>query len=146
MKKARILGYTIETKHEDAGTREYQDHDEGYKKYNIFIQIDDKFYTFSGTEEYGSCGSGWCSASWASLDLSLIETHNVSDRTKNEIFIELTDDLQIIRKVKEPVEFYDAIIECVETTDGELLISSSGNGGCDYYSSGTIKFNEDLFK
>ena len=44
-----------------------------------------------------------------------------------------------------PKESWDAVETCVKSIDGEVIVSSTGDGGCQYYSSGVVDVNEELF-
>lgn len=148
MKKLKIIGYSITKEHADAHSREYQDHDEGNITYHFLGEVDNKYYRFKAVDSYGSCGSGWTSASWGDIDFKLHPTtdDSCSHITKKDIYIGITEDNQIIKSVEDPGEYFDATVESIHTTDNELLVSSTGDGGCNYYPSGIIKVNAELFK
>jgi len=148
MKEAKLIGYYITSEHRDAGTNEYQDHDEGNTTYHFVVKLDGEHYVFSAEDEYGSCGSGYCGATWANINNSLSNyVGNIESLTKpqKEIFLNV-HSLQIQITEKDQSQSWDPTITQVLTTNEEVLVSSTGDGGCNYYPSGVLTFNNDLFK
>ncbi len=148
MKKAKLIGYYVTSEHKDAETNKYQDHDEGNISYHFVVELDKEYYVFDAVDEYGSCGSGYTSATWANINNTLcIYTGDIDHLTKpiKEIFLNV-HSLQIQIIEKDQSQSWDPTITQILTTDKELLVSSTGNGGCSYYPSGILTFNNDLFK
>ncbi len=148
MKKGKLLGYNVSSKHADAGSREYQDHDEGESNYQFYILLDGKYYYFNASSSYGSCGSGWCGANWADLEYNLYETTEplLVREAKKDTYVNIVDN-KVVKSIVDSGKIWDsATVESINTTEDVLLVSSTGNGGCDYYPSGVLNINESLFK
>jgi hypothetical protein len=146
MEIAKLLGYTKSSTHYDASEEESV-HDSGGTRYIFYIELNGKYFTFNALYSYGSCYSGYCGASWGSIDpeldaCELLPTDLIS--TNKEIFIYAVDGR--VRTAIQDQEFsYDATIEQVNSIDGTMILNSTGDGGCEYYSSGNVNINEELF-
>lgn len=146
MKKAKLLGYLSISHNLDAN--EDREHDNGGTEYYFYIKLDGEIYFFKAEYSYGSCFSGYTSASWGSLDNKLVKAKIVPVRlivANKNIFVNVING-EVEKSIQESSDRYDAIIEEIKSTDGEFIVSSSGDGGCQYYSSGIIEINEELFK
>jgi hypothetical protein len=146
--KAKLLGYRKSESHKPAGSEEYQDHDEGDVTYKFYIELDNKFYSFEAIYSYGSCGSGYCGASWGNIENKLNKENNIPNLTEpnKELFIEINDSLEVIQSLLDSEEPWDATTTTIKSTEGDIIVSGTGDGGCSYYSSGVINLNEELFK
>lgn len=136
--KSKLLGYIKTAENTPAHTNEWQDFDEGYICYTLFFED----IAIDAIETYGSCGSGYTSTSWGDL---LISNKNKEGFTlikpKKDVFIEIP----VRFTEKDPKEPYDAMITELLSTEGEQIAYHTGNGGCQYYSSGTANINLELF-
>lgn len=149
MKTAKLLGYYTTSWHEDANPKEYGDHDTGDTTYHFIIDLNGVLYEFTAVDSYGSCGSGYCSASWGYINPELIKIEQKSDlihkTTVKEIYVTILDEL--VATIEKVAKYsYDATETFVMSTDNEAIVSGTGNGGCGYYPSGGITLNEELFK
>ncbi len=144
MKQAKILGYSISKEdHPDIG-----DHGEGYIKYTFYIELDSQYYSFSAIEDYGSCGSGYCGASWGNLDLNLEYQEKlpvIENLSNKDMFVNIVGN-KIVHAMKDSVEYSDSVVDSVKLTDDNWLCKATGNGGCSYYPSGVVEINEQLFE
>jgi hypothetical protein len=134
MKTAKLLGYSKVYTNEGENS---DGHEESETVFKFYIELDECTYYFTATESFGSCGSGYSSASYGDIDFTLNEdyiTHKLTTPNK-EIFINIVDN-QLVKTVLDPTESWDATITCVKNTEGEIIVSSTGDGGCQYYSSG----------
>lgn len=147
MKEAKLLGYFETKNHMAADRNSYRDHDEGDVTQHFVIELDGKNFEFTASESYGSCGSGYCSASWGDIENELKEINNLNELIKpiKDIFVNVYDNkvqtTEVDRKYR-----YDSMETGIKSTHGELIVSGTGNGGCGYYPSGTITLNENLFE
>ena len=143
--KARLLGYTeLRT---DNGTNS-EGHEQGCIDYTFYLQIEDETFSFYATESWGSCGSGYCSATWGDISFILYPKNgNISGliEPKCDIFIPLTSNNEIQISITDSEYRDDATIESVKSDKGDLIVTSTGNGGCGYYPSGTVIINNKLF-
>jgi hypothetical protein len=147
MKKAKVLGYLVTKEHKDANPDDWDDHDTGHIKNTFYVDLEGEIYSFSNIEEYGSCYSGYTSASWGSTDNILERKEGVPKdliKPTKEIFINVAENrnVQVSKAEGRP---YDGITTEVKTTDGEVLCWDTDDGGCGYYSSGVAEVNETLF-
>lgn len=151
METAKLLGYYTTSYHEDANPKDDLDHDTGDTTYHFVIDLNGGFYEFTAEDSYGSCGSGWTSASWGYIhnelvkidtDLEFISKLNVSIK---DIFVNVHNNMVQINE-KDSKESYDAMETIIFSTEGDLIVSGTGNGGCCYYPSGGITLNEELFQ
>ena len=143
MKTAKLLGYSITTNNEG----EVDGHDTGESIFTFYIELDGAVYFFTATESWGSCYSGYTGASWGDIDFTLHKTEIIIKTLTTpikDIFINIVDG-QIVKSIIDPKESWDAVETCVKSTDGEVIVSSTGDGGCQYYSSGVVDVNEELF-
>jgi len=144
MEKVKLLGYY--TTEQDDGENS-DGHACGSETYHFVVEKENKEKKeFTFTKSWGSCGSGYCSASWGDMDLNLVNVY----KPENEIIrpnkdIELYLNVNFIHHNERSQEF-DANLMNVTTTDNEELVYHSGNGGCNYYPSGEVYLNEELFK
>lgn len=150
METAKLLGYYKTSWHEDADPKEYAEHDTGDTTYHFVIDLNGTIYEFTAEDSYGSCGSGYCSASWGYIHNNLVKIDSDLVLLKltapiKDIFVNTFNDMVQITE-KDGEEMYDAMQTIVFSTDGDLIVSGDGNGGCAYYSSGSITLNEELFK
>lgn len=146
--KVKLLGYQERKEHKPANTSEYQDFDEGGIYWNLFFKSEhDNYFRVTVSETYGSCGSGYTSASWG--DINKIEELNKVPKNLvkpiKDVFIELLQNNILNTKFLENKEPWDAQVEQLLSTDGELIAQSTGNGGCSYYPSGVASINKELF-
>ena len=138
----KLLGYysTIEYRGENS-----DGHNEGYKAYHFVVEVNKTTMKFTATESFGSCGSGWTSASWGDIEKEL-SNYEGNDYVKCNSDISIPIENNCVRiTTKIPKEMSDSIEECVLSTDKIVIVSSTGNGGCDYYPSGNITLNDSLF-
>lgn len=145
-KIAKLLGYTATSNHHDAD--EDSEHDTGGTEYSFYLEMDGANYKFTANFSYGSCYSGYTSASWGALDNNLVEIFGVP----NKLIVPVKDVfVNVIGWVVEQVIFdsensFDATVIKINSTEGEMIVLSTGDGGCQYYSSGTVNLSEELFK
>lgn len=146
--KLKLLGYNTKKEHTDAGTNDYQDHDEGGTYWILYFEDKDRieYYKVVVSDNYGSCGSKYCGATWG--DIGKLEKLEDEPRrftkAKKEVFIEISNgNLDITEK--DSKEEYDARISQLLSTKGEIIAESTGNGGCSYYPSGHASINKELF-
>jgi len=153
MNKAQLLGYT---KNEiDSGVNN-DGHEEGCIDYTFYIKIGDVVFSFYAQNSWGSCGSGYTGASWGHLEYKLREISPVSffnnfnkqipglvRPTKDTYLTLFNGELQ--RSIQDSENFNDSTVESVKSDDGEVIVYSTGDGGCQYYSSGTVVVNDKLF-
>lgn len=142
----------INEKHEN-----YDGHEEGTDFLYVVVQSpSNELFFFTGDNWVGSCGSGYCSASTGDIDSTL---RPISDLPKceselvavGEHFINVVNGkvrMSILDNVDENDEYRwdDATISLVKSIDGIEIISSTGDGGCSYYPSGSCRFNGEIFK
>ncbi len=150
--KAKLLGYITKSQHKDAHTDEWQDFDEGEVQYIFFVLYNNKVYTFTFTYSYGSCGSGYTSASWGYSDTKLVEVDNINQDISELPIIKPIKDIfvtiiynSVQKSIIDSENSWDATTTTVKSTDDDIIISETGNGGCEYYSSGEVTINNDLF-
>ena len=141
-----VIGLIVVDK--DRGTND-NGHDCGSKTYYTTVKDSEgEFFQFLAEEEWDSCGSGWTAASWGEIDYTLKKPEmflGFTHKPITPISIEVVG--HTVRKSMQDTEhFYDATIESVKLSSGEELVSATGNGGCDYYPSGNVKFNMSLFE
>jgi len=137
----KIKGIYVTKSHTPGGDG---DHSTGHTTYNIVLEDNTMF---SVTESYGSCYSGYTSASWGSTNNEL----RIADLTVDfdyipvkDIFVTVASD-KVVTKITEPNQGWDAFVTSVMSTDDEVIIYDTDDGGCNYYSSGTAHLNEELF-
>lgn len=117
--KAKLLGYRKSESHKPAGTEEYQEHDEGDVTYIFFVELDGEYFSFEAIYSYGSCGSGYCGASWGFIENGLLRVNNVPNLTKpnKEIFIEITEDKKfIVTSTLDSENSWDATTTTIKST------------------------------
>ena len=146
MKKIQLLGYNTYKEHRDAGTNRWQEHDEGGEFWDLFFQdSDNNYYMVAVSSTYGSCGSGYCGASWGNIaEIKQInDLPVISFKAPKLIYIELTSEGNLNPGFQTPTHYFDAEIETLLSTEGEIIATSTGNGGCSYYPSGRAEINID---
>ena len=150
--KIQLLGYLESKEHHNANSNwdsdNYYEHDTGYTCWSLFFKGLDKFFKVDVTSSYGSCGSGYCGASWG--DISKIEeVKSIPDnlvKTKGLVYIDLLPNNILNVSFQDPSEPLDASIETLLSTERVQIAQSTGNGGCQYYPSGTASINLELFE
>jgi hypothetical protein len=143
---AKLIGYTKSSNHHDAD--ENSEHDYGGTEYCFYLDIDGVNYKFIANYSYGSCGSGYCSASWGSLDNDLIEIYGLPSELTipiKDVFVNVIG-YQVEMSIEDGEDSFDATVTKISSTEGETIVYSTGDGGCQYYSSGVVNVNEELFK
>lgn len=147
MEIAKLLGYSESSEHIPANTREWQDHDEGGTEYKFYIELNSLIYYFVFNYSYGSCGSGYCGASWGTSQPEL-KLHNgelpVLTKPNKETFVYVVDN-KVRMSILDQEEYYDPTVTCVNSTEGIMIVQETGDGGCQYYSSGQVNVNSLLF-
>lgn len=145
--KAKLLGYTVFKEHIPANTSEWQDHDEGGTYWTLFFELENGTIMSSAVSAtYGSCGSGYCGASWGNIEQLKVNTlPNSYNKAARNVFIEILPGNLLNPKFDSREEYYDAQVERLLSTEGVEIAMSTGNGGCQYYSSGIASINEELF-
>jgi hypothetical protein len=149
MKQAKIIGYDSIKEHHDTGNEEdYADWPTGHTTWFVYLELEGNYYRFDITASYGSCGSGYTSASWGDMNMGLVE---LSEKPAlifppiNDIFVNVVNG-SVRHSVLENEDYmYDATMVKVNTTDNIELCFSTGDGGCGYYPSGVAQINTDLF-
>lgn len=142
----------INEKHEN-----YDGHDEGTDYYYVVVQSpSNELFFFTGENWVGSCGSGYCAASVGDIDgtlqpISKLPKCELEFVAIGEHFINVVNGkvrMSILDNIDENDKYYweDATISSVKSIDGITIISSTGNGGCNYYPSGACHFNGEIFK
>lgn len=140
----------------------YNGHDEGIDFLYVVVQSpSNEMFFFTGENHIGSCGSGYCSASYGDIDPSLRPISELPKcefefTTIGEHFINVVSNkanrylviLSVLDSVDENDEYRwdDATVSSVFSTNGIKIISSTGDGGCNYYPSGSCRFNEEIIK
>ena len=103
--------------------------DEVLKRHVILAvsEATDKKVELTLSEEYGECGSGWCTASWGKWEYKDVETFaGKTHTTKYSVpLVDLRDDCENFQ-----CDFF----------------SFDYNGGCDYYPSGGYSINMEMFE
>lgn len=145
--KLKLLGYLKTTKHSSAD--EYNEHDSGYTNYALFFSNEDnkQLFVVNVNSSYGSCYSGYTSASWGNIS-KINKVVNIPEKlvkTKGDVFIELLPNEVLNTTFDSPEEYYDSTTERLISTDGIEIAYSTGDGGCQWYSSGTACINLELF-
>ena len=148
MKQAKLLGYKHTKYHMPADS--YNDHDHGHDGYTIYCEIDGDLYEFNVMESYGSCYSGYTSASWgiiSNLDEADELPEDMVKITKELIIKVFFDDDSYFPylTITESGHTFDPVVETLKTIDGQEIAMSTGDGGCQYYSSGTATINLEAF-
>jgi len=150
--KIQLLGYLESKEHHDANPNweddNYSEHDSGYTCWSLFFKGEDKSFKVDVYASYGSCGSGYCSASWGSIS-KIEEIKSIPDnlvKTKGLVYIDLLPNNILNVTFQDPNEPWDAEIETLLSTKGVQIAQSTGNGGCNYYPSGNASINLDLFE
>ena len=150
---AQYLGYNKTT---DVGINS-DGHYEGSVSYTFYILISDMVYSFTATESYGSCGSGYCGASWGNIYTDLVEVSTLAFfntfnehvvglvRPMQNVFLPLASNGQLQMSVLENDHSYDAIVSEIRSTTGDSVVMATGDGGCNYYPSGCVSINEKLY-
>jgi hypothetical protein len=143
MKNALLLGFTH--KERSFGQND-NGHDEGDEINTFYVELESKIYSFTFTYSYGSCGSGYTSASYADCELNLKPDHlpTYLHTTKSPIYISIVNNT-VISLIQDSDYTYDASVTSVNSIDGIRIVSHTGNGGCNYYSSGIVSINNELF-
>jgi hypothetical protein len=143
----------VNEKHEN-----YDGHEEGADYYYVVVQSpSNELFFFTGENWVGSCGSGYCAASGGDIDGTLkpikseLPQHKYEFVAIGEHFIDVVNGkvrMSVLDNVDENGEYYveDATVSSVKSIDGIEIISSTGNGGCNYYPSGSCSFNTRIFK
>jgi hypothetical protein len=145
----KLLGYLKTKSHTPAYQEEYNEHDSGYTNYALFFSNEDskQFFVVNVNSSYGSCFSGYTGASWGNISqiktISKIENNLVL--AKKDVFIELLPENKLNVTFNTPKDSWDAEVETLLSTDNEVIATSTGNGGCQWYSSGTASINLELF-
>ena len=145
-KKLLLLGYNTYKQHRDSS--EYNDHPEGGEYWELYFQDSEgNYYNVGVADTYGSCGSGYCSASWGHIDqiVPIDNTPIPSFKANKLIYIELTEADVLNVQFSDTEYHYDAKVETLVSTDGEIIATSTGDGGCQWYSSGMASINLELF-
>lgn len=137
--KTKLLGYIKISEHKDAMQHDLE-HDEGYECYTLFFE---NGVAIDVVESYGSCYSGWTSASWGDMTISDKKSEGFElIKPKKDVFIELP-----VRFVEKDGEnSWDAMVTTLFSTDGDVIAYHTGDGGCQYYSSGVANINLSLFE
>lgn len=147
--KLKLLGYLKTESHTPADSEEYNEHDSGYTNYALFFSNEDgkQLFVVDVNSSYGSCSSGYTSASWGNI--SQIKTVNKIDNNlvlaKKDVFIELLPENKLNVTFSIPEDSWDTEVEQLLSTDNEVIATSTGDGGCQWYSSGTASINLELF-
>lgn len=150
MKKAKLLGYYVTANHEELIQKDDLDHDTGDTTYHFIIDFNG-LNEFKAEYFYGSCGSGYCSASWGNIYNKLIPVVTYEEfieeliKPINDVFVNIHNDMVQITE-KDGEDSYDAMETIIFSIDGDFIVKGTGDGGCQYYSSGEIILNEQLFK
>lgn len=146
--KIQLIGYQYISEHRNASPDDYgDDHDSGHKTYQLYFKGDNKLFKVDVCESYGSCPSGYCGASWGNIS-RINEVVSIPEnlvKTKEDVFIELLPNEVLNTTFDCPEEYYDSTIERLMSTDGIEIAYSTGNGGCQWYSSGSASINKELF-
>lgn len=152
MNKGKLLGYTSVSWNKDSDHSEDRPHDTGETNYKFYIEYNNLIYSFSAKSSYGSCGSGWCSASWGYINNELdiekwLNTDNIT-KTNKDVYINISEDMKVVTTILDPDEehYDDATTAAIISTERVVILSSTGNGGCSYYPSGVLMVNELLFE
>lgn len=149
--KGKLLGYTLKT--EDRG-RDSDGHDNGSDLYKFYIELPDlSIHEFIAEETWGPCGSGYCGASWGHIDNDIKINSTSQSKMYDVISFQPIKNIEIdiinnkvVMGVLESSSSYDAIVSSVKSLDGDVIVTSTGDGGCQYYSSGQVRINNELFK
>lgn len=117
--------------------------DEEMERYHVYLRTpSNELYRVSLENQYGECGSGWCTASWGLMEVEKLEapepfTHRPK---KTPLYIEGEfcpneyGDLKIIGTERSNEDdFNSEVFNCWEI------------GGDPYYPSGGVNVNMDLF-
>jgi hypothetical protein len=146
-KKLLLLGYNTHKQHSDP--LEYSEHAEGGEYWALFFkdaQVDE-YYVVNVCSTYGSCYSGYCGASWGYINQieRVSKLPEIAFKAVKPIYIELTEADVLNVQFSETEYHYDASVETLVSTDGEIIATSTGDGGCQWYSSGSAFINLELF-
>lgn len=151
MKKYTLIGLNYEVQERMEG--DMFEHPTGTDTISVYVKDENEnVFQFTASHSDGSCGSGYCGASWGSLSLGLVPIieengMNVPITHVVEGTHQVTIVGDVVQKSFEDTDYeFDACVELVKTTDGTMVVASSGNGGCGYYPSGSAWFNDKLFK
>lgn len=151
---AQYLGYSKTTTDDGINS---DGHYEGADSYTFFILVSDIVYSFTAMESHGSCGSGYCGASWGNIDTNLTEVSTLAFfntfnehvvgliRPMQNVFLPLASNGQLQMSMLENDDIYDAIVSEIRSTTGESIVMATGDGGCRYYPSGCVSVNENLY-
>lgn len=151
---AQYLGYSKTTTDDGINS---DGHYEGSDSYTFYILISDMVHSFTAIESHGSCGSGYCGASWGDIDTNLVEVSTLAFfntfnehvvglvRPMQNVFLPLASNGQLQMSVLENDDIYDAIVSEIRSTTGDSIVMSTGDGGCRYYPSGGVNINEKLY-
>jgi hypothetical protein len=146
MEKAQLLGYFEEAYNEPA--RDRHDHEHGQHTYLFVVRVTNQDFIFTAINSWGSCSSGWTSACWGNIQpkLDSVGSANYPDliKPKKPTYVNVHDGNVMLQH--EYQMGFDPTIEYIETTDGEKIISATGDGGCQWYSSGNTYLNKGLFE
>lgn len=144
MKKAKLLGYRERVLLIPVRS---DGHDNGENVYTFYVELDGEIFYFTFTYSFGSCFSGYTSASWGSCDTKLIKSDkpNLLITPIKDVYVNVVDG-KVQLSTQDPEHSWDAVIQCVNSVDGEKIVSHTGDGGCQYYSSGNVDINESMFK
>ena len=146
--KIKLLGFIEYSDHKPANTDKWQDFDEGGTYWDLYFKGEEKLFVVTVSSTYGSCGSGYTSASWGEID-RIKEISHIKDNytpTIKDVYIELLENNILNTKFQTPESSWDAQIEQLLSTDEDWIAESTGDGGCQYYSSGEAKINKSLFQ
>lgn len=154
MEKYKVIKLLVEIGEK---VEDYDGFDEGSDYYFVVVESpSNELFFFTGINWIGACGSGYCAASYGEIDGTLKPILGLPD-SLNEMsvvgdhFINVIDGkvrMSILDNVDQNDEYYwdDATVSSVKSIDGIKIISSTGNGGCSYYPSGSCYYNEEIFK
>lgn len=146
--KATLLGFSLSKQHQN-GSEEYGDWPSGYEKYSLYFKSEDgKILKNEVTDSYGSCYSGYTSASWGHISNTEIVKEIPQDITpaKEPLQVLISNDYQIYVSEKSTEHYLDALIREINSVDGTNIAYETGDGGCRYYSSGVANINKELFQ
>jgi len=148
MKQAKIIGYDSIKEHYDGTEDGYVEWPTGHTTWFIYLELEGNYYRFDICSSYGSCGSGYTSASWGDMNMGLVELNEKPTLIFppiTDIFVNVVNG-SVRHSVFENGDYqFDATSIAVKTTDDIQLCFSTGDGGCGYYPSGHAELNTDLF-
>lgn len=103
----------------------------------------EEYYEVTFSNTYDSCASGYCSATWGNVTWKKVD--NFKDFHYKPIWAK--ENMICFFKEFQSEEEYCSIITLQLVLQPEVpILKSTGNGGDNYYPSGSSNFNDELFE